>query len=86
VLITSRSKSPIQKERESLDLSRPEFAQEAGMALETLEMVEKGECLLLSRLLANKLACMFPDATPEKLMEEYAAWRRLLEAERDRRS
>lgn len=56
------------------------------MALETLEMVEKGECLLLSRLLANKLARMFPDATPEKLMEEYAAWRRLLEAERDRRS
>ncbi|MCK4394560.1 helix-turn-helix domain-containing protein [Candidatus Bipolaricaulota bacterium] len=82
----SRLKNPIQQQREALDLSQAELAQKAGMLQETLVTIESGASLLLSRPLADKLVHIFPDATSEKLIEEYAAWRRLLEAQKEERS
>ena len=74
-------KNPIQKKRESLDLGRAEFAEKAGMTLENLLMVEGGANILLSRLVATKLARVFEQSSPEELIEEYAAWRRLVETD-----
>ncbi len=74
-------KNPIQKKRESLDLDRTEFAEKAGMTLENLLMVEGGANILLSRLVATKLARVFEQSSPEELIEEYAAWRRSVETD-----
>ena len=79
-------KNPVREMRESLNLNQKEFAAQAGVTLGTLRMVEGGGYLSLSQLLANKLAGMLPEVTPEHLKEEYSAWRRQMEAERQRRS
>lgn len=79
-------KNPVQEMRESLNLDVKEFAEQAGVTMGTLRMVEGGAYLHLSQLLANKLASMLPDVTPEHLKEEYSAWHRQMEAERKRRS
>ena len=79
-------KNPVREMRESLNLDVKEFAEQAGVTLGILRMVEGGAYLHLSQLLANKLASMLPDITPEHLKEEYSAWRRQMEAERQRRS
>lgn len=78
--------NPIQQQRKALGLSQAELAQKAGMLQETLVAIESGASLLLSRPLADKLVRTFPDATSEKLIEEYAAWRRLLETQKEERS
>ena len=74
-------KNPIQKKRESLDLGRTEFAEKAGMRLENLLMVEGGANIVLSRLVATKLARVIEQSSPEELIEEYAAWRRSVETD-----
>jgi len=79
-------KNPVRELRESLNLNMKELAEQAGVTLGTLRMVEGGAYLLLSHLVAEKLASMLPDITPEHLKEEYSAWRRQMEAERQRRS
>ena len=79
-------KNPVREMRESPNLDMKEFAEQAGVTLGTLRMVEGGGYLHLGQLLANKLASMLPDITLEHLMEEYPAWRRQMEAERHRRS
>jgi len=48
-------KNPVRELRESLDLSVKEFAEQAGVTLETLRMVERGGYLLMSHLVAEKL-------------------------------
>ena len=78
-------KNPVRELRESLNLSVKEFAEQAGVTMGTLRMVEGGAYLLLSHLVAEKLAVIFPNTTPEKLKEGYAAWRKQVEAEREQR-
>ncbi len=79
-------KNPIQQRRESLGLGRTEFAERAGMRLENLLMVEGGANILLSRPVATKLTRVFEQASPEELIDEYAAWRRSVEADVEERS
>lgn len=74
-------KNPIQQRRESLGLGRTEFAEKAGMRLENLLMVEGGGNIVLSRPVATKLTRVFGQSSPEELIEEYAAWRRSVEAD-----
>ena len=80
------SKNPVREMRESLNLDVKEFAEQAGVTLGTLRMIEGGGYLQLSRLLADKLASMHQDVTPERLKEGYSTWRRQMEEERQRRS
>ena len=86
VLSMATLKNPVRELRESVDLSVKEFAEQAGVTLETLRMVERGEYLLMSHLVAEKLAMIFPKTTPEKLKAGYAAWQKQVEAEREQRS
>jgi len=79
-------RNPIQQRRESLGLGRTEFAEKAEMRLENLLMVEGGANILLSRPVATKLARVFEQSTPEELIEEYAAWRRSVEVDVEKRS
>lgn len=79
-------KNPVRELRESLNLNMEELAEQAGVTLGTLRMVERGGYLLLSHLVAEKLAAIFPNTTPEKLKEEYATWRKQVEAEKGQRS
>jgi len=79
-------KNPVRELRESLDLSVKEFAEQAGVTLGTLRMIERGGYLLMSHLVAEKLAVMFPNTTPEKLKEGYVAWRKQVEAQKGQRS
>lgn len=76
-------KNPVRRMRESLDLDVAEFAEQAGVTVGTLRMVEGGGYLRLSDLLADRLSRMFPDVTPERLRAEYSAWRRQMEAWRE---
>ena len=86
VLFMPTEKNPVREMRESLNLNQKEFAAQAGVTLGTLRMVEGGGYLLLSRLVAEKLAAIFPNTTPEKLKGEYATWRKQAEAEKEQRS
>jgi len=79
-------KNPVRKKRESLNLGVQELAEQAGITLGTLRMVEGGAYLHLSQLLADRLASVFPDVAPEHLKEEYTAWHRRIEVERQQRS
>ena len=79
-------KNPVRKKREFLNLGVQELAEQAGITLGTLRMVEGGAYLHLSQLLADRLASVFSDVAPEHLKKEYTAWRRRMEAERAQRA
>jgi len=79
-------KNPVREKRESLNLDVQELAEQAGVTLGTLRMIEGGAYLYLSQLLAGKLASVFPDVAPDRLKEEYAVWRRQMEVDRQQRA
>ena len=79
-------KNPVREMRESLNLDVKEFAEQAGVTVGTLRMVEGGAYLQLSQLLVNRLTSTLPDVDPEHLKKEYSAWHRQMEAERQQRS